>query len=172
MIDVSWDDHKKCPGTDSSCTEFLKWPPVICQKFLFSHQPLPTLFYCVFLGVDALLSFPVLCVPNSRRRLTLISSSSPLFTSCLFASPLRLISPNSLLTAHKHSLQFNQPALWINPVDPVWDFVAGLLPHAPLGDTAVGQQQLLVAWIITTTLNLVLFYVMPVLVRRFQPGPQ
>lgn len=35
--------------------------------------------------------------------------------------------------------------------------MAGLLPHALLGDTAVGQQQLLAAWIITTTLNLVLF---------------
>lgn len=51
-------------------------------------------------------------------------------------------------------------------------FVAGLLPHALLGDTAVGQQQLLAAWIITATLNLVLFYVMLVFVRREQPGPR
>lgn len=43
-------------------------------------------------------------------------------------------------------------------------FVAGLLPHALLGDTAVGQQQLLAAWIITNTFNLVLFYVMLVFV--------
>lgn len=51
-------------------------------------------------------------------------------------------------------------------------FVAGLLPHALLGDTAVGQQQLLAAWIISTTLNLVLFYVMLVFVRLVQPGPR
>lgn len=50
--------------------------------------------------------------------------------------------------------------------------MAELLPHALLGDTAVGQQQLLAAWIIATTLNLVLFYVMLVFVRRVQPGPR
>lgn len=51
-------------------------------------------------------------------------------------------------------------------------FVAALLPHALLGDTAVGQQQLLAAWIIAATLNLVLFYVVLVFVRHGQPGPR
>lgn len=60
----------------------------------------------------------------------------------------------------------------MNPVDPVWDFAAGLLAHTLLGDTAVGPQQLLAAWIITTTLNLVLFYVMLLFVRRVRPGPR